>query len=73
MIDSRLIPCIYFTNEECGRLGSFFFRYKYSAIWLSILMMIYLLIVKLMLKFIFRIFVKERDIKKPKRFKIRIS
>ncbi len=39
-IDNLLIKCIFFTNDELGRLGSFFFRYKYSAIWLSTLMML---------------------------------
>jgi len=31
-MDNLLIKCIFFTNDEFGRLGSFFFRYKYSAI-----------------------------------------
>ncbi len=31
-MDNLLIKCIFFTNEEFGWLGSFFLRYKYSAI-----------------------------------------
>jgi hypothetical protein len=31
-IEILLMPCIYFTNFECGLLGFFFFRYRYSAI-----------------------------------------
>ena len=26
------MPCIYFTKRDFGRLGSGFFKYKYSAI-----------------------------------------
>lgn len=31
-IEILLIPCIYLTHCEFGELGSFFFKYKYSAI-----------------------------------------
>ena len=30
-----LIPCMYFTKSESGRFGSFFRRYRYSAICLK--------------------------------------
>lgn len=69
-IDSLLIKCIFFTNDEFGLLGSFFFRYKYSAIWLSTLMMLNYA-VKLIFKLKFLIFVKAFSVLNLKKLNLR--